>query len=86
MDTDLKKVEIVISWSRQDPVWGVRRKIRSKIDTPKKSPRYPPALLSTQGKSQTRYSSLNSYKLKPKVLIFVLALAVALAVASATEN
>ena len=58
MDTDLQKVEIVISWSRQDPVWGVRRKIRSKIDTPKKSPRYPPALLSTQGKSQTWYSSL----------------------------
>ena len=33
-------------------------KIRSNTDTPKKSPRYPPALLSTQGKSQTWYSSL----------------------------
>ena len=30
----------------------------SNIDTPKKSPTYPPNVLRMQGKSQTRYSSL----------------------------
>ena len=30
----------------------------SNIDTPKKSPTYPPHVLRMQGKSQTRYSSL----------------------------
>ena len=35
----------------------------SNIDTPKNSPTYPPNVLRMQGKSQTRYSSLQKAKL-----------------------